>query len=179
MPDMGPVAVVLGGASCLWDDVMRLGRLDRFVVVVVNEVGCHVSSRIDHWVSLHPENMAGWKARRPGNADYTSWSHRDSQYVDRVVDHWGGSSGLFGARVAFAAGCERVILCGVPLDERPHFHTSDQWGTGPWRDAKIHRGEVAKHIDRWKNVRSMSGWTAQILGTPDEEWIRGEAARAA
>lgn len=165
-------ALVLGGASCLWDDLRRLGDFPA-TVIAVNAVGIHYPGRIDHWVTLHPANFPVWESKREGNWDYTRWS--ESPPCDEELDSWGGSSGIYGARVALHLGFDRVVLCGVPLDERPHFHDSDRWSKGPWLVAKEHRRELDAIKDRLGNVRSMSGYTAEVLGTPTEEWLHGEA----
>lgn len=171
---------MLGGAACVWEDLAALrAMVEPETVIAVNYAGVEHEGRIDHWATLHPENLEHWRKRREGNADFVTWSHRDGHLVDRTTDHWKGSSGLYGARVALALGYTRVVLCGVPLDERPHFHDSDRWAKGSWRDAGLHRKELDASLQRYRGpVRSMSGYTAQVLGTPTEEWLHGEAEAA-
>lgn len=72
-----------------------------------------------------------------------------------------GCSGLFATRVACALGYERVILCGIPMDDRPHLY--DMPGAD---NSFFTREEVLKfwRDEKLPQVRSMSGKTKAILG---------------
>lgn len=91
-----------------------------------------------------------------------------------VRERWSGSSGLFAAQVALSEmGARGVVLCGVPLDsDRAHFFNRD-----PWTDAEVFRRgfEAARPVIR-ETVRSMSGWTRDLLGAPDAQWLNDRAA---
>ena len=61
------LALILGGADCVWDDLEAVGRLcdvPSAVVLAVNDVGYAYPGRVDHWCSLHPENFERWEAKR-------------------------------------------------------------------------------------------------------------------
>lgn len=169
-------ALVLGGASCVWADVeaaLALGEYD--AVIAANDVGAHWTGRLDHWVSLHPDKFDGWvrSRREKGYPDgFTTWAHKKQAGcpVDRETDDWKGSSGLFAAKVARELGFDRIVLCGVPLDaEGAHFFDPKPWSAfKSFRFGWLsHRQEIAPF------VRSMSGWTKEILGAPTEGWIAG------
>jgi hypothetical protein len=54
------------------------------------------------------------------------------------------------------------------MDRRPHFNRDAAWGGyDTYRDAWMENFEVLRGV-----VRSLSGWTRELLGAPDEEWIR-------
>jgi len=65
-------------------------------------------------------------------------------------------------------GFERIILCGVPMDETPHFRRKE-----PWLDCYRYRKAWDKNAKRLRErTRSMGGWTWELLGEPTEEWLR-------
>jgi len=167
-------ALILGGASCVWEDVEAALDLAEFdCIIAANDVGAHWSGPLDHWVSLHPEKLNGWlRARREkGYPDgFTTWSHKKQAgcNVDRATDDWKGSSGLFAVKVARELGYERIVLCGVPLNaEGAHFFDAKPWKAFQgFRNGWLnHRAEIAPY------VRSVSGWTREILGAPDESFL--------
>lgn len=168
------LAVVLGGARCVWEDLERLSALaEPDVVVATNDAGAHYRGPLHHWATLHYEKLPAWMAERESRnlpPAENVWVHdrAPAAFQGRRLADWGGSSGLFAVRVALAAGCERVVLCGVPMEmEEAHFFDSRRWGfAGRYRQAWTrHAEEIAA------SVRSMSGWTAQLLGEPDEVWL--------
>lgn len=188
--ELRPWALILGGADCLWEDVDRLGELLSRpwpgIVIATNDAGVHWPGRLDHWVTLHPEKFervcppgdtGEWLARRsarghPGG--FTTWSRRADHIVDRLLEGWnGGSSGLFAVAVAHHLGVSRAVLCGVPMDERRHFHEAH--GGRPWEWADKHWQVWLRHRERiagW--VRSMSGRTREQFGLPTLEWLEAD-----
>lgn len=173
----GPVALVIGGSQNVWKDLDRalaltMGR-DR-ILVATNFAGRVFKGEIDAWATLHPESLAGWRAEREViglNTDYRAFVHeprRNSSGAEVWQLAWSGSSGLFGAQVAVQAmGASGAILCGVPIDvDSGHFAEP-----GPWALAEKYRPAflAAKAADF--PMRSMSGWTQDLLGRPDLEWL--------
>ncbi len=69
--------------------------------------------------------------------------------------------------VGLALGCDRMVLCGVPLDPAEAHYDDDK----RWADAGNYRRGWVTHKDEMSSVRSMSGWTSQLLGAPDREWL--------
>lgn len=175
-------ALCLGGADCVRDD--WTAALDLFspdLVVAANHVGTIWPGRLDAWVTLHPEHIAGWRAERQANG------HPDADEYLLMGDHlpgWcsltdhrfpgmdlSGSSGMMAAKVAICdLGADRVVLAGIPLLRQAHFFGAHDMfeAAGTYREA-------------WKTIparyrammRSMSGWTADFLGRPDKEWLDG------
>ena len=171
---MMSVALVLGGAECLMDDLGAarrvLGTLPR-VVVAVNHAGATYPGRIDHWVTLHPAKFRIWERRRTGPGTYTRWSwKRGHPLVDERLGHWGkGSSGLYAVTVARHLGVERIVLCGVPMDGQGNVDGRKEWEQ---KEYELHREGWMYHLERIAPfVRSMSGWTRDLLGEPTEEWL--------
>jgi hypothetical protein len=170
-------ALVVGGADCLWDDLASLGGWTPDIVVAVNDAIAAYPHWIDHAATLHPEKLVGWRLarwRNGGNGDYTTWSRRNAELVDRILTGWNqGSSGMFAVGVALEMGAERVVLAGVPMTETPHFFSAE-----PWVGVRHHRDAWEKRADEMRGrVVSCSGWTRELLGGPDA--IVGERQRAA
>lgn len=170
------IAFVLGSASSLPADIdmaMRLAIPD--FVVAVNAAGRDFAGPLDHFATQHPELAAGWLLARerqnlppPGTLWCPRTARRDQRLPWSHAESWGGSSGLFGVSVALAAGADRVILCGVPLDATGHFDDPK-----PWRDALRYRSAwTCRAGFLGKHVRSMSGWTRQLLGAPSSAFLQ-------
>jgi len=169
-----PVLLALGGADCVWDDMERAaGMLDRFDVAAVNEAGRDYRGDLALWCSLHAEKMPGWQRARRGNQDYACICNklRAGARIDRAVpEFWSGSSGLYVVQVAaMVFGYDRIICCGMPLTETPHFHKAH-----PWNDARTYQRGWREGTDQPElrgKVRSMSGFTRDLLGEPDTDWL--------
>lgn len=171
-------ALVLGGAACVWEDMEA--ALDMFqpnVIVAVNDVGTRWPGGLNYWVTLHPDKMPAWRAERERRGFRPAMchvGHQAAEGIDKVLDYrWpgmnaSGSSGLFAVKVAMDRGADRVVLAGVPMKpEQAHFFAGATWS------------DCQSFIDGWHDalpyikdkVRSMSGWTKQILGEPLPEWL--------
>lgn len=174
------VALVLGGASCVWRDYAVAAQLTEGmgrIVVAVNDAGCDVR-QLDHWATLHPEKLPWWEDLRrehglPGG--YETWGCekwrpcKAPELVDHVLEGRRGSSGLFGVRVALKVGAARVICCGIPMDPSPHYFSDEPW---TWHDH--HWPEWERRFPEFSGrVKSMGGRTRELLGAPTREWLRG------
>lgn len=172
---MGDRALVLGGAAGLWADVegaLELGEFD--IVLATNDAGAAWAGRLDHWVTLHPEKLPAWEQQRAERGypnGYVRWSHKADARSDRHTSDVRGSSGLFAVKVAREIGCDRIVLCGVPMEaEGAHF-----FDEGRWKPAAEYRNRWAARdepLKLRKCVRSMSGWTRRTYGAPDAGWLK-------
>jgi hypothetical protein len=164
-------AIVLGGANTVWDDAeAALNMFTPDLTIAVNDIGTRWAGHIDHWVTLHPEKMAGWiRARNargfPGG--FVTWSHKGG-HLDRRSADWAGSSGLFAVKIALELGCTHVVACGVPMEpDKGHF-----FDKSTWNDAhQFRRGWERRREEIAPFVRSMSGWTKGLLGEPSPQWL--------
>lgn len=124
---------------------------------------------IRYMATYHPVEIPEIRLRREragGNLDYAVISHERGDGVDIVEPllpgERSGSSSLLGAQAALKLGYDRIILCGCPLSGK---------------NAK--GGDYENFRAGWEQklsflagrVRSMSGWTMQLLGAPTEEWL--------
>lgn len=184
------LAFALGGASCVWSD-LRAARAIATpdIVVACNDAAAIYPGQLDAFVTLHPDKLPDWLGdrERAGHSpprrviSHQRKTMNEGKGGDLVTElleftwpgHVGisGSSGLFCVRAALEVlKADKVLLAGVPMDDRPHFFDSKAWT------------EVRNFRQVWESlfpslrsrVRSMSGWTQENLGAPDDEWINSE-----
>lgn len=179
------VALVIGGAGCVWDDVRQAMAMTRFDgVVACNDVGAVWPGRLDGWATLHPEKMHRWTTERTRNGfsrpgrivcHHQARHGRLPACVDGTTEHHfegqtvTGSSGLFAAKMALIdLGFDKAILCGIPMLASPgHF-----FDARPWNGVTSHRHGWREAMPIIKDrLRSVSGWTAELLGEPDKDWL--------
>lgn len=178
-------ALVLGGASCVWDDLRvweaMYGRPWDGVVIAANDIGAHWPHELHHWVSLHPDKFDRWRALRTKHGyaleGIVTWAKKmrmASQHLaDNEIHPWaGGSSGMFAVQVAREVGCTKAILCGIPMTSTPHFaetkeqfHTQWLAATGHWKAWTSSKEQMLG----W--AKSMSGRTQELLGAPTLDWL--------
>lgn len=176
------IAVVLGGSARVWDDVIEAREfckrhdLEPTWLATNDMIEFFPEDVIA--VTLHPLRLTTWLSRRESSRQPAQvWcqdcpdGRRHPDVTSRLKD-WGGSVGMFGYIVARHLGFDRVILCGVPMTSDPHFVRNSRWiavaaFTKAWNARKL---EMAPY------VRSLSGgWTEQLFGAPDAEWLFDEA----
>lgn len=180
--DQRPVALILGSADCLHADMAAaLAMFKPVCIVGVNEAGRDHPGPLDHWVSMHPvkdhtsAGLVNWvkERRAKGYPDAgTLWRPRHRNCPDGVemrdCPSWGGSSGLFAVGVCILALEYRCVLAGVPMQaERAHYNNPKVWS------------DCVHYLANWKTylpqmrdkAKSMSGWTAELLGKPDPVWL--------
>lgn len=168
------MAVVLGGGPTVWEDLVKATAIRvPDCVIATNDAGAYYPGHIHHWVTLHSEKMPKWwddrlRAGHPPPDEV--WFHAPSaKFVlpHRTTSDWGGSSGLLATKLALELGYDKIVLCGIPMEDGPHFHTETRMvGTGRyWRAWEENASQLAD------KVRSYVGRTAQLLGKPDEVWL--------
>lgn len=166
------LVAVLGGARGGLEQLVSLRGVS--AVYACNDAAAEYDGELTAFVTLHPEKLPAWLAKRRAPT-HSVIAHEQAAGVTRVVDYrfpgmsGSGSSGLFAAKVALednpGAG---VVLCGVPMTREPTgyaestFHNEVDAFTGAWEIAKPYLKD---------RVRSMSGWTAMLLGMPTPEWL--------
>ncbi len=166
-------AIVLGGAACWRDDLHQALSLlpNAPEVFAVNDQIVNFSSEFVAY-TLHPEKLDGWLDQRAESKlppPRECWVRKSGDSCWPDLHEWGGSSGLFAFQVAREHGHERIIFCGVPMDDSPNaFHRK----AGAVNIYTRHQWVWRRHLKEIRLfARSMSGWTAEKLGQPDENWI--------
>lgn len=172
-------ALVLGSANTLEADrAAALELFDPHLVIACNHAGLVEPGRLDHWVSMHPDLLVHWvKQRREAGLPDAGQLWRPRHRGHKVglemnqLENWGGSSGLLCVAVAFQLGVQRIVLAGVPMRKTfRHFDHQDYW----W-EARQYWPAWERHKPKMQDrVRSLSGWTQNLLGSPTREWLHGD-----
>ena len=185
----GKGLVICGDAACIWDDLDRFGcasrvrrgsvRKDGFDFMTVNKIVETFPGDIEHAYSNEPSVLFRFiAARRQEYAkEFRGPVHTHSCNEGAAWSWpWGGhgTSALGAVLVGLGLGYERIVLCGIPLDNGPHY------GEPHWREFRFATAEAANsgdgpnmHWDRARKlafdgkVKSMSGRTMAWLGAPD------------
>ena len=181
-------ALIIGCGEGVWDEVDRARAMCSFdSFYCVKLAGVHWRDGRFTWVTLHPEFMDDYEQQRrnaglPSDYDIVAplstevgMHGKKGNIARRVSYRYPGmtssaSSGLYAAKVALDDGFERVILAGVPMDGTIHHFTRGKiWAQ---RDSFIRGFEKSLPFIK-DSVRSMSGYTKEILGAPSPEWLAG------
>lgn len=175
-------ALVLGDSR----DVMAeaAAALDLFtpdMIVATNHIGRVWDGNVDIWVSNHAENFPAWVRDRsaaglPDAGSLATTMHApvpaDLDVVKIQVDV--SDSGLLAVMAAIGAGCETIVLAGIPLtNDAGRFYEE-----GDFRDAPAYQKNWEARAETLKPlVRSMSGWTREFFGAPDKDWVKAKSHR--
>jgi hypothetical protein len=165
--------LILGGGAGVWDDYASV-RPWGGEIMAVNDIGAFCHDRVTHWVTLHPEFMAGWLEYRrrhcygEGSKPFvhTFRAHATADAVWPLEAAAGGTSGLFAAFVGLLLGYERIVLAGIPMDGGPHFFDP------PWQVTETAARHIVLQWDQARDdffegrVKSLSGRTREWLGAP-------------
>lgn len=186
-----PVLLITGDGRSLMPDMKEFLSWD-----ISHDVGCIGRSvnvypgPVDHWFNVDaseaiwwaknllatPKNGNGILRHTLGEVDGydMDWEAVDEWPIITDTEIWHGSTSLFAAMCAVSMGYEKIILAGCPMDQKGHWYF-DESITGPRWSVECFMAwlEFAKQPES-KRVRSMSGYTGQILGQPNKQWI-GEA----
>lgn len=167
------ILLALGGAECVWSDMAAAKEIlgcRSYDVAAVNDTVAQYSGPLAFMATLHPEKVEGW-LRLP---NFPVVCHKGAQgyQPDHIVQElWSGSSGLYVVQVAVRLfGYRKVICCGIPLEEDAGHIIR----RAPWAAAKNYRRgwrEASSDPTMRGRFRSMSGWTSELLGKPDEQWL--------
>lgn len=83
-----------------------------------------------------------------------------------------GTIAMFAVKVLSSLGYGKIILAGVPLDDKTGYFFRAPWETFWMSDAtRPHWEEMAEKLR--PQVRSMSGYTSELLGKPNKGWLHG------
>lgn len=165
-------AIVCGSGHTLWDDleVSPVGDIIavNFAALLLPLPVKHVYS--DHSDILYPFRLI--KSALSRQQDLIETLYHSSSEGPRVDHVWPwprhGTSSLGAAYTAIALGYDEVHICGVPLDNGPHFYDPpwmvtnfakqcpEGMGGGPryWESAKrqYFQGKVIAHSGRLKEI---------------------------
>ena len=113
---------------------------------------------------------ADWDLEQP---DYHYCTITGESNVGRMH----GSSAMFATLAGLALGYEKIVLAGCPMDMNGHFYWPDKKKEtlGPiWLGVDFMAWIDFREQQEAQRVRSMSGYTAKLLGEATEGWLNGE-----
>jgi len=171
-------ALVLGSAASVYGDAKEAFKLfTPQCVAATNNIGIDWPSKIDHWFTLHPNKTPDWpgmeealrrrKLARRNRPE--TWSFKPAPSIDHVIEDWSGSSGLFAVKALIEElQFDKIVLAGVPMTKvGGHYNEKHEWH----KAEMYHRGWKKHLLEIKPFVRSMSGWTKEILGEPTRAWL--------
>ena len=183
---MSKIAVMIGCALCWEEDLNRLRSLCLDFDIFAVGLDCPYKGKIDYLVTYHIEDIEEYKNKRTKESlstDYKVISHTDDfkKYgkernqkvrwtnvnIDIVYPHEkpSGSSSLLGAKAAlFKLGYDKVVLVGCPMDVGNVENKKKSY-------TMFQKGWLYFKKDLAGKVKSMSGWTKELLGEPTKEWV--------
>lgn len=173
------IAVVVGGAENVWSEIEQARALcaaaKKGITFFITNSMIQEFPEGGIGVTLHPDDLAKtWLPARQAKgfpALPQVWCNREQRngYVTNVVRDWGGSVGLFAAKVAIQSlNFKKVLFCGVPMTVTDKHFLRHQ----PWNACSSFRTCWAPHWPEIKPyARSFSGWTLENLGQPTAEFL--------
>lgn len=189
--------VICGDGHNVWEDLDRFGCAKReargsvwrdgWDFMAVNKIGETFPGNIEHWYSNEPRVLARiMPARRDQYAREfpNPWHvHSISELPPNIglkLNVWPlgghGTSSLGATLVAAGLGYDKIVLCGVPLDDGPH-NGEPPWRVTAFRSSEASGGQRTDRNTHWQKaidiafdgkVRSMSGRTRNWLGDAAE-----------
>ena len=179
-------ALIVGCAANVWDEVKAARELCDFdAVYCVKLAGVHWPAKFKVWATLHPEFMDKYESERkalglPNGYEIVAplpsevGMHGKKGNIKRRVSYrWPGmnssaSSGIYAVKVAIEDGYSRIVLAGIPMTkESGHFTRGKEWNQ---RDCFL--PGLLKSVPFMKDlVKSMGGYTKELLGAPTAEWL--------
>jgi hypothetical protein len=184
MPAWERPALVIGAAECVLDDLEALegtAPLSAFEVFAANDGGVIWPGRLDHWCSLHPDELPERRRRREaagGPNGYLTWSTHGG--VDRILPHDfdvadGGSAVLASCVARYLGRDRKIVWAGCPITPTPYQVEHMHHGKGAWPHANIYQRALPSLVRQksWLSaqIRSMSGFSAELFGKPDRAWL--------
>jgi hypothetical protein len=147
--------ILIVGSAPGWNDEFAEmhRRYPDAIVIALNFTGEHI--HCDYWITLHSGLMP------PG------WHEHDGAVSndDCRIENRGGTVGLYAAMWALDNFDDNIVLCGCPIEGRCNGITGAEYN---YNDRSMRLAWLGQ-MERLKcRVRSMSGWTRQQLGGPDD-----------
>lgn len=167
----GPL-LIIGGGRCVWDDIASpAAKSWGGDVMAINDIGQYYHGVVHHWVTLHPEYMAGWRFFRERHCygegkRAATHSNNAKPEIDHAWDcmNLGGCSGLWACHVALMLGYDRILLAGVPMDNTGHFFDAPHYQSAHVDEAQDQVwGQSINQVFAGR-VSSCSGRTREWLG---------------
>jgi len=174
------VVAVYGGGKGMWDDYAKMQEFGvEHDTMAINIAGLFIPN-LTHLFSLHYKNISyisKWRKVEYGKADKQIC--HSSKMIDGVDYVWhlptmASTSGLLSVVLAHLLGYDKIILCGVPMDNSGYFYKPFVNETFKDRCREMEL-EMLRDKDIGTKIRSMSGRSKNVFGEPTIEWIKEDS----
>jgi hypothetical protein len=184
--------LVLGDGFCMREDLGEF--LSWHIPHDVGALGRGIKEypgKVQHWFNVDGESAIQWAQNLPnGNGtikhsmggikgfdvdwEITADDYRFDQITGETAERMHGSSALFATLAGLEIGYKKIVLAGCPLDTDGHYYFAQSKETlGPiWLGFDFMAWLDFSEMEKAVFVRSMSGYTAKIIGKSTKEWIQ-------
>ena len=143
-------------------------------MIAVNRMAADYPGELWASATLHPDIWGPIKQQ--SRREVALFAPQPYHGVDFLFPHTetiSGTSALYAVRIALAlGGADRIVLAGCPLDDGPHYDSAATISDC----LAVYRDGWRRALPELRNtVRSLSGWTRELLGEPTDEWLASEA----
>jgi hypothetical protein len=131
--------------------------------MIIGMDAAFIPTPVKYMATYHPVDIDEARKRREAaglNTDFAVIAHQQNQdKVSLIIPCKppSGSSALLGVLAGIKYGYKKIIVCGCPLQDKKYLQYQKGWTA---------KKEEIKNV-----TRSMSGWTRELLGAPDAEWL--------
>jgi hypothetical protein len=166
------VCVIVGSGGGMWEDYAKI-KDEGFDIMGVNVGGQFIPS-LTHLFSWHCQQISAISKFRKAEfhgKEFLTHSVRAYDGIDYVWYLSGGASmsGISAIDLCWLLGYRKIILCGVPMDDSGYFYGRAK---NPEVCDKYRQEEVLRLKQKFgDNVKSLSGYTKEIYGSPTREWL--------
>jgi hypothetical protein len=180
----GENLLILAGSKSVWSDYIQARTFfSHYNIMCVNDIaGVFKAEPIQHIVSLHAELCEPLRVLRKhkGMLEHVithSYKHKPGVQVCWDGVQVGSESGNLAVRIALLMGYERIILCGISLDNQGHFFdpedpTINSTSVFNRREDARSWTKLAEKPELKDRIRAISGALSNIYGKPTEEWSK-------
>jgi hypothetical protein len=173
-----------------WEIPHDAGALGR----AIREYPCVKNGMVRHWFNADGDLSIAWAKALPADTIKHSfgdvegfdvdWDLEQDDYRNGEItgekpgSRMHGSSSLFATLASLEIGYSKVVLAGCPLDTEGHYYFPQSKETlGPiWLGFDFMAWLDFSEMPESANVRSMSGYTAKIVGKANKEWTNEKQA---
>lgn len=177
------VLLVVGDARGALDDIEAFLDLEppRFDTMAINYAASLIGWPFEHFVAgdSHMIDMQRLAATIKNGCikhcwNPTSWNF-DVRWIRDNNAGWTGTTGNLAVQVGLYLDYLKIVLAGCPMDESGNWYT-DSMPDNDVKKKKRHEDHLWKWTEislrpRAKFIRSMSGNTADLFGTPTKDWL--------
>jgi len=166
------IILLIGFGPCVKDDLFLANAVINGQEFQTMAIGMDVvkmfENRTDYIITNHPEDIPIIKSimeKRGYNPSpiVTPTNAAGTDFIlDPPYEGPSGSSAIVGSLWALQQGFKKIILCGCPLSGNAIEGNPYEAFRPGWQ----------YHFNKVKGrVKSMSGWTAELLGKPTLDWV--------